>query len=88
MALCNALDIETAWAQLPGVQIVPLLSWYEKPEESTDSLYVPQKGEDAALHMWADNRLIRWPRGRATHCPLYAGPKYRACSGRGASHYL
>ena len=63
MALCNVLDIETSWAQLPGVQIVPLLSWYEKPEESTDSLYVPQEGEDAALHMWADNRLIRWTEG-------------------------
>lgn len=47
----------------PGqvVRIVPLFSWYVKPEEGDGSLYLPKAGEDPTLAMWADNRRIRWP---------------------------
>lgn len=44
-----------------SVRIIPLLSWYLKPEEGPGSLFVPKPGEDPTLSMWADNHRIRWP---------------------------
>ena len=61
MALCDELEIDTSPQDLGNVQIVPLLSWYEKPEESADSLYWVKEGEDPLLRLWSDNRLICWP---------------------------
>ncbi len=65
LTTCAALDVRTEPARLngtgSGVWIVPLQAWYEKPEESTRSLFVPKKGEDPTLKMWVDNRSIRWP---------------------------
>lgn len=43
------------------VQVVPLLSWYRRPEHNTDSLYIPKVGEDPTLRMWMDNYRIHWP---------------------------
>jgi predicted phosphodiesterase len=43
------------------VQIVPLLSWYRRPEHGDDSLYIPKAGEDSSLRMWMDNYRIQWP---------------------------
>ena len=65
--LCEALGVLTRPARLngagdaSGVWIVPLHSWYEKPEESPHSLYVPKKGEDPSLRMWFDERAVKWP---------------------------
>jgi hypothetical protein len=66
LALCNALGVHTA----PGivratsagrvVKVVPLHSWYVRPEEGHDSLYAPKPGEDPSLSRWADNHRIRW----------------------------
>lgn len=61
MDLCKQLDVETEVAVVARVQIVPLFSWYEKPEESLDSLFVAKEGEDPTLSMWSDNLLISWP---------------------------
>jgi predicted phosphodiesterase len=61
MDLCKQLGVETEVALVAGVQIVPLFSWYEKPEEGSDSLFVAKEGEDPTLSMWSDNRLISWP---------------------------
>ncbi len=47
-----------------GVWIVPLYSWYLKPEEGSNSLFVSKPGEDPELRAWSDNRYIRWPRGQ------------------------
>lgn len=43
-----------------AIWIVPLMTWYTKPEEGDDSLYVPKDGEDPSLRMWMDNYRIRW----------------------------
>jgi predicted phosphodiesterase len=52
---------ERVAAGLATVWIVPLLSWYEKPEEGPDSLFTDKPGEDPTLSMWLDDRLVRWP---------------------------
>jgi hypothetical protein len=41
--------------------VVPLFSWYLKPEEGPDSLFGPKEGEDPSLSMWMDERVVRWP---------------------------
>ena len=46
-----------------GVWIVPLYSWYLKPEEGSNSLFVSKPGEDPELRAWSDNRYIRWAQG-------------------------
>ena len=43
------------------VWVLPLFSWYVKPEEGKESLYMPKEGEDPSLETWADSHFIRWP---------------------------
>lgn len=45
-----------------SVWIVPLLSWYVKPEEGAGSLFLPKQGEDPSLETWSDTYFVRWPR--------------------------
>ena len=65
--LCQSLNVGTNPAKVGdsgdtvGVWIVPLYSWYVKPEEGDCSLYVPKAGDDPTLSMWSDNRFTRWP---------------------------
>jgi predicted phosphodiesterase len=72
LALCTALGVKTSPAKVgattrdQGVWIVPLFSWYVKPEEGSGSLFVRKAGEDPTLEMWADNYFTTWP-------PLQAG---------------
>ena len=67
LSLCQSLNVETSPAKVGGsedtacVWIVPLFSWYVKPEEGDCSLYVPKAGDDPTLLMWSDNRFTRWP---------------------------
>lgn len=51
------------------VWLVPLDAWYDRPEDSADSLYVAKIGEHANLRWWADNRAIRWPDTGEFMCP-------------------
>lgn len=66
LELCASLKIRTnpvkvaATRHNPGVWIVPLFSWYVKPEEGDKSLFVPKENEDPTLKMWADNYFIKW----------------------------
>jgi predicted phosphodiesterase len=65
LALCRTLDVDTQPKKITGtngssVWIFPLFSWYEKPEESRHSLYVPKNGEDPAMPMWVDDKSITW----------------------------
>ncbi|AML57739.1 SimX4 [Serratia rubidaea] len=64
LALCQKLGVCTQpqTLDLPErtVTILPLFSWYTRPEEGEDSLYVPSAQEQHASH-WCDNYLIRWP---------------------------
>jgi hypothetical protein len=65
--LCDALGVHTRPARVGGsndsggVWVVPLFSWYVKPEEGPGSLFVPKEGENPTLQMWSDNYFIRWP---------------------------
>jgi Calcineurin-like phosphoesterase len=63
--LCQELNIITTATLLneesEPVWIVPLLSWYCKPEWGEESLYIPKEGEDPSLKMWADNYRLNWP---------------------------
>ncbi len=67
MRLCAGLDVATSPAKVtcgpgdPGAWVVPLFSWYVKPEQGGDTLYVPREGDDPGLSMWADEVLTRWP---------------------------
>lgn len=66
VALCDSLDVKTRPTKIPGaagdvgVWVVPLFSWYVKPEEGPASLFVEKDGDDASLMMWADNHLTQW----------------------------
>ena len=68
LELCDSLGVRTSPGKVGGVGsgdnsvwIVPLFSWYVKPEEGTDSLFVPKAGEDTTLEIWSDNYFIKWP---------------------------
>lgn len=67
LRLSQSLNVETTPAKIKGsedtagVWIVPLFSWYVKPEEADCSLYVPKTGDDPTLSMWSDDRFTRWP---------------------------
>lgn len=63
--LCETLGIHTQPLKITagghGVWIVPLFSWYMKPEEGHGSLYAEKPGEDPTLAMWSDNHFTSWP---------------------------
>ncbi len=67
LGLCAGLGVATSPAKVtsgsddPGAWVVPLFSWYVKPEQGADSLFVPREGDDPSLSMWADEVLTRWP---------------------------
>ena len=67
LRLCADLGVVTSPAKVtcgdgdPGAWVVPLFSWYVKPEQGPESLFVPRDGDDAGLSMWADEVLTRWP---------------------------
>ena len=64
IALCDRLDVRTRPGRVgtgKGVWIVPLFSWYLKPEEGPDSLFTPKAGEDETLSMWSDGHFVTWP---------------------------
>lgn len=53
--LCEMLGVHTQPAQIEGVWIVPLLSWYQASFDAEDS------GHVGALSGWADFHCCRWP---------------------------
>jgi len=44
-----------------AVQVAPLDSWYQEPEDGGDTLFIMRDGDDAWRDAWADYRRIRWP---------------------------
>jgi hypothetical protein len=40
---------------------VPLFSWYTRPEEGADSLFLEKPSEDAGRSMWVDDYMVKWP---------------------------
>jgi hypothetical protein len=68
MELCRALGVKTQPAKVDnghgGPWIVPLSAWYDKPEETQDSLFLPKDGPgEEMLDAWADEQFVRWPVG-------------------------
>lgn len=62
LELCTALGVQTRPALVgKAVWIVPLFTWYVKPEQGPDSLFVPKPGEDPTLTRWSDDYCTRWP---------------------------
>jgi len=63
--LCDAVGVRTRPAKVgrgdAAVWIVPLCSWYVRPEEGPGSLFVPKNGEDPTLSMWSDTYCTAWP---------------------------
>jgi predicted phosphodiesterase len=67
LELCREIDIKTVPEKITesnsnnGVWIIPLFSWYMKPEDGRGSLFIQKPGEDPSLPMWSDNHYIKWP---------------------------
>jgi len=63
--LCRDSDVSTEPVKMGrgqgAVHVVPLFSWYVKPEEGDGSLFLPKPGEDPSLSAWSDNYFISWP---------------------------
>jgi hypothetical protein len=68
LQLCGDCGVRTEPAKIDdgrdGVWIVPLFSWYDKPEAGENSLFLPKPilGEDS-VDTWADDHFVRWPAG-------------------------
>lgn len=63
LKLCASLSVHTSpaalLAQTAKLWIVPLFSWYRKPEEGSRSLFVEKAG-DENQDIWADDHFTRW----------------------------
>jgi predicted phosphodiesterase len=63
-SLCERMGIETQPRRFSGhhqsLWVVPLYSWYVRPEEGEDSLFMPKEKEDPDLGRWADSYYTRW----------------------------
>ena len=65
LELCSSLGVHTQSARIgtgaAAVWLVPLYSWYVKPEEGESSLFLTKPGEDPTLKVWSDNYFVKWP---------------------------
>jgi predicted phosphodiesterase len=65
LRLCASLGVRTepecVGAGQDRVCIVPLFSWYTRPEEGSDSLFRDRPLEEPATTMWTDDYLVKWP---------------------------
>jgi hypothetical protein len=65
LKLCESLNVKTepmrVGSATDGRWIVPLFSWYRKPEEGSKSLFVVKKSEDPTIDIWADDHFTKWP---------------------------
>ncbi len=63
-SLCERLGIKTQPKRFSGhkqsLWVVPLYSWYVRPEEGEDSLFMQKKEEDSGLERWADSHYTQW----------------------------
>ncbi|MEP7243753.1 MAG: metallophosphoesterase family protein [Gammaproteobacteria bacterium] len=65
LRLCESLGVHTS-PQCIGrepqrVCVVPLFSWYTRPEEGTDSLFRDRVVAESAVSLWTDDYLVKWP---------------------------
>ena len=63
--VCASCEVEYSprliGEETPSLCVLPLFSWYVKPEEGPDSLYMRKPGEDPGLKVWMDDYHIVWP---------------------------
>lgn len=63
--LCDSLGLHyrpfKVEAPHNSLWIVPLFSWYQKPEEGTNSLYIAKQEENWKTCGWMDDVLCHWP---------------------------
>ncbi|MCY3766388.1 MAG: metallophosphoesterase [Gemmatimonadetes bacterium] len=84
LSLCDRVDVRTRPGRVgsrKGVWIVPLFSWYLKPEEGPDSLFTPKAGEDETLSMWSDDHFVRWPETARPPAEFFLDANERNLSG-------
>lgn len=67
LSLCKSLGVRTApecIGRAPDrVCIVPLFSWYTRPEEGSDTHFRERALDEPASAVWADDYLVKWPAG-------------------------
>jgi len=67
LALCERLGVLTGPKCIGSgedrVCVVPLFSWYTRPEEGSDTLFRERPIEDPGGALWTDDYLIKWPPG-------------------------
>jgi Icc-related predicted phosphoesterase len=61
ISFCLDNEISVKPEKIENVWIVPLFSWYTRPEDGDDGLYWPKPGEDPSNRMWSDNYFVKWP---------------------------
>ena len=63
LRLCDSLGVHTGSKCIGPEQlcIVPLFSWYTRPEEGGDSLFRDRAVDESAVSMWTDDYLVKWP---------------------------
>ncbi len=67
LRMCASLGVRTEPACVgegaDRVCIVPLFSWYTRPEEGADSLFRDRPLSAGEVSLWTDDYLIKWPAG-------------------------
>jgi hypothetical protein len=63
LELCASLGVRTRPECVQDVSIVPLFSWYTRPEEGSDSLFRDRSVDEIAKSAWTDDYLVKWPPG-------------------------
>jgi hypothetical protein len=65
LRLCESLGVRTGpecvGAGSDRVWIIPLFSWYTRPEEGSDSLFRDRPLGEPDTAVWADDYLVKWP---------------------------
>jgi predicted phosphodiesterase len=87
LALCKTLDVQTSPAQVDGMWVVPLFSWYESQFDADNS------ADSASLGGWADFYLCKWPAAIGHVCDFFLRlnePRLRSYDGPviSFSHFL
>ncbi len=66
LRLCDSLGVHTGpkyiGSGVDRVCVVPLFSWYTRPEEGSDSLYRERAVDEPGNSVWSDDYLIKWPK--------------------------
>lgn len=73
LELCRSLEIATEPHKVAGTRqslwLVPLFSWYRRPEEGEQTLYIEKITEDQSRFGWGDDSFCAWPEHLLNRCP-------------------